>query len=94
MAAAIFSFTDAIPGAEVGTATQQVDLAAGTLVSSVRLTVFPNISGDVVTRSSASRAPPLCALYSAFVCQRMLSPLHACVRGRCDALITASVLGP
>ena len=52
VSATIFAFTDAIPGAEVGAATQHIDQVTGTLVSSVRLTVFPNIAGDVVTRST------------------------------------------
>ena len=58
LAGAIFAFTDSIPGATVGRAVQHVDLAAGQLVSSVRLTVFPGLTGNVVTQCSASGTPP------------------------------------
>jgi hypothetical protein len=72
LAGAIFAFTDAIPGAVVGRAVQDLDLAAGSLVSSVKLTVFPGISGSVVTRCTASGVPLslLCrsSLHCAFAC--------------------------
>jgi hypothetical protein len=50
--AAIFAFTDSIPGADVGRAVQVIDVAASSLVSEVDLTIFPGISGTVVTESS------------------------------------------
>ena len=58
MAGAIFKFTDGIPGADIGRAMQQVDIGAGTLISEVEMTVFPGISGAVVTTSSISGRPP------------------------------------
>ena len=54
MAGAIFKFTDGIPGAHIGRAMQRVDSTAGVLVSEVDMTVFPGISGVVVTTSSIS----------------------------------------
>jgi hypothetical protein len=54
MAAAIFSLTDAIPGADVGRAVHRIDLNSGMLTSEVRLTVFPGITGVVVTKSTVS----------------------------------------
>lgn len=54
MAAAIFKFTDAIPGADIGRVVQRVDSQAGALVSEVDMTVFPGISGVLVTTSSIS----------------------------------------
>jgi hypothetical protein len=50
--AAIFAFTDAIPGAQVGRAVQDIDVAASALVSKVDLTLFPGISGTIITESS------------------------------------------
>ena len=54
IAGAIFAFTDSIPGAKVGQAVQTVNLAAGSLVSEVKLSVFPGLSGTVVTQCRAS----------------------------------------
>lgn len=53
LADAIFAFTDAIPGAEVGAARQTVSLLSGSLISEVDLRVFPTqlLSGSVVTTS-------------------------------------------
>ena len=56
-AAAIFAFTDAIPGADIGRAVQTIDLSACMLTSKVDMTVFPGISGVVVTESSVTGAP-------------------------------------
>lgn len=56
MSGAIFKFTDAIPGADIGRAMQRVDSRAGELISEVNMTVFPGISGVVVTTSSISGA--------------------------------------
>lgn len=58
--AAIFAFTDAIPGADIGRAVQTIDLASCTLTSKVDMTVFPNIRGVVVTECSVTGA--LCRL--------------------------------
>jgi hypothetical protein len=58
MAAAIFEFTDSIPGATVGRALQRVDSKACVLVSEVQLTVFPGLSGTVVTTCSITGVPP------------------------------------
>eukprot|EP00892_Ulva_mutabilis_P001215 jgi/Ulvmu1/11094/UM070_0009.1 len=52
MASAIFAFTDSIPGAYIGRAVQEIDIAAGSLVSRVNMTVFPAITGCVVTTSN------------------------------------------
>lgn len=57
-ASAIFAITDAIPGAQVGEALQLIDVAAGSLVSRVNLTVFPGLSGYVVTSCRLSGDPP------------------------------------
>lgn len=52
MASAIFAFTDSIPGAYIGRAVQDIDMETGSLVSRVNMTVFPAISGTVVTTST------------------------------------------
>ena len=52
MSSAIFAFTDNIPGAYIGQAVQDIDMQAGSLVSKVKMTVFPALSGTVVTTSS------------------------------------------
>lgn len=54
MAGAIFRFTDSIPGADIGRAMQRIDSRAGSLVSEVDMTVFPGISGVIVTTSDIS----------------------------------------
>ena len=51
LAEAIFAFTDAIPGAEIGAALQTVSLLSNSLTSEVDMTVFPGITGTVVTSS-------------------------------------------
>ena len=54
----IFAFTDAIPGAEVGTARQSIVLGEsgeGLLTSAVRLSVGVGLSGDVVTTARLVR---------------------------------------
>ncbi len=56
IASAIFKFTDSIPGADIGPAYQTISLASGSLVSEVELTVFPGVSGYVVTSSRLSAA--------------------------------------
>lgn len=52
MASAIFAFTDSIPGAYIGQAVQEIDMQAGSLVSKVKMTVFPALSGTVITTST------------------------------------------
>lgn len=52
LAAQIFSFTDSIPGAEIGPAYQTISVASGRLVSEVELTVWPGVSGYVVTTAA------------------------------------------
>jgi hypothetical protein len=54
MAGAIFKFTDGIPGADIGKCMQHVDCTVGAFISEVDMTVFPGISGVVVTTSSIS----------------------------------------
>eukprot|EP00878_Enallax_costatus_P042227 GHUV01049400.1.p1 GENE.GHUV01049400.1~~GHUV01049400.1.p1 ORF type:complete len:183 (-),score=29.10 GHUV01049400.1:44-532(-) len=54
---AIFNFTDAIPGAEIGTAHQIISLLSGNLISEVQMTVFPGFTGTVVTSSRAAVQP-------------------------------------
>lgn len=51
LAEAIFAFTDAIPGASIGTAMQTVSLLSNSLISEVDMTVFPGFTGTVVTSS-------------------------------------------
>jgi hypothetical protein len=94
LASAIFAFTDRIPGAEVGEAIQDVDMSAGSLVSRVKLTVFPGFSGWVVTTSSIAGAALcgiLCAvivtvpvwqpmMYSGVECFHIMMPCVSCVR--------------
>jgi hypothetical protein len=51
IAEAIFAFTDAIPGADIGTAVQTVSLLSNSLISEVDMTVFPGFTGTVITSS-------------------------------------------
>lgn len=54
---AIFKFTDAIPGAEIGTAYQTISLLSGNLISEVQMAVFPGFTGTVVTSSRIAVQP-------------------------------------
>jgi hypothetical protein len=57
VAEAIFAFTDAISGADIGAATHSLTLGAGgSLISQVDMAVFPGLTGVVVT---SARATPL-----------------------------------
>lgn len=51
LADAIFAFTDAIPGADIGAASQTVSLLSSSLISEVDMTVFPGFTGTVITSS-------------------------------------------
>lgn len=54
LAREIFNFTNSIPGARKGRASQTLSLQTGKLISEVELSVFPGLSGTVVTTSSVS----------------------------------------
>jgi hypothetical protein len=82
MAGAIFKFTDAIPGADIGKCMQRVDCRTGALISEVDMTVFPGISGVVVTTSSIAGV----RRSSLHTCL-CVSSLHACVYMR-SAILT------
>lgn len=58
IAEAIFAFTDAIPGAEIGTAMQTISLLSNSLISEVDMTVFPGLTGTVVTSSRVQVLSP------------------------------------
>ncbi|KXZ57022.1 hypothetical protein GPECTOR_1g923 [Gonium pectorale] len=58
VAAQIFAFTDAIPGARIGAAYQTISFDTGKLISEVDLEVFPAIRGTVVTTSGVEQEPP------------------------------------
>lgn len=61
LASNIFAFTDAIPGATIGSAFQTFAFDGaytGTLVSEVSLSVWPGLSGTVVTNCIVAQAPP------------------------------------
>ncbi|GFR40745.1 hypothetical protein Agub_g1355 [Astrephomene gubernaculifera] len=61
VAAKIFAFTDAIPGAKVGAAYQTISFDTGKLISEVDLELFPALRGTVVTTCSVVQEPP-CSL--------------------------------
>lgn len=65
---AIFAFTDAIPGAEIGAAFQDLSLPGCSLVSEVDLVVFPGLRGTVVTNSRAVLAGDPGARWLGLVC--------------------------
>ncbi|MEW5301866.1 MAG: hypothetical protein WDW36_004695 [Sanguina aurantia] len=61
IASSIFAFTDAIPGATIGSAFQTFNFDGaytGTLASEVTLTVWPGLTGTVVTNCIVAQSPP------------------------------------
>lgn len=72
MASAIFAFTDSIPGAYIGQAIQEIDMQAGSLVSKVKMTVFPALSGTVVTTSTIS------GVHRSILCSMLGHRYHGC----------------